>query len=301
MTIEELTKAYIEKLAELQAEETLDGEIRRVIRVAQRRQQIYKDALPAAEGGRTIELLDTASLVVKVVAVTAVGVAVGAYLAGPAVVAFLEQSSATAWTTTKLGISVTFGSKTVGIISTSVGAAGLSALATPYLSGKRWPTIWGNGLTPPNFALVGGREQHADDGSSILGLLFRYYYYSKFTDKLDVIEQTFTKMGAGCWPGWENVKIIPSIIQDEGEFTNTLDTSVYRQLLQSGASSGKAYLEKVKTCYAFWAELEKHLIQHRIQHNYQGNMPGQGTIAVLKGEAAALASQLNQAIAAQGK
>jgi hypothetical protein len=62
MTIEELTKASVEKIAAAQAEQTLDRDIRHIIRVAQMRQQIYSQALEGAQNARYIENLDTRPL-----------------------------------------------------------------------------------------------------------------------------------------------------------------------------------------------------------------------------------------------
>jgi hypothetical protein len=136
-------------------------------------------------------------------------------------------------------------------------------------------------------------EEHADPGSSLLGLLFKSYYYANLSAAIDAIERGL--MQGGTWPGWRDVKIIPALMQDEQDFIVQFDTAVYNQLLAAGASPGKAYLNKVEACFAFWKKLEDFLIQHRIQHNYQA------AIAKLAAEAAQLQNQLQSAVGAQRK
>ncbi len=295
-TIEDLTKDYLEKAAAAQAETTLDHDIRRVIKAAQFRQKVYLQALPAADLGDDIEWIEWWSRTVKVVAVVAVGMCVAAYV-GPLAVSYLADTSAGAWyaAITKTGITITgaIGSKSVTL--TAVSAAGLmTGLAAKGLTGTRWPTL--NPKLPRQgdlSLLYLDREDHAMPGTSAVGLLFDFYYRSKLASAIDAIEHSL--MPGGLWPGWENVKIIPSIIQDEYQFITGLDKAVYGQIVKEGATPGKAYLKKVQILLGFWTKLEDFLIQHRIHHGYQQSIPA------LKAAADAEKATLDKAVAAQKK
>jgi hypothetical protein len=229
--------------------------------------------------------------------VVAVGAAVAVY-AAPLAIAYLGESSTGAWIlSARLGITGAIGTK-AGTI-TVVSAGGLvTGLAAKPLSGLRWPTL--NPKAPHMndlSTLYLDREDHAVEGSSVLGLLFERYYQAKLAGAIDAIQNGL--MPGGTWPGWQDVKIIPALIQDEYKFITGFDHAVYRQLIAGGASSGQAYLQKVRILLGFWKKLEEFLIDHRGKHNYQGRFAGDGTVAGLKAELGLRKAELDQALAAQ--
>jgi hypothetical protein len=234
--IEDLTRQFLQKSAELRALDDTQKHLQAVIKIAAFRKRVYAQGLTAVMLDERIQSIDWWSRTVKIGAALGIGIAVGAF-AGPAVITWLSASSAGAWGAATTGLSAS----TLAWLTVKGG--------TMVVSGQVQKHVSGSSNLP---------------GSSVLGLVFEGAYREQCQRSLHDVK--FIMLN------WTDASLVPLILADDFEFIMLLERTYRTAALLEGVSRTDAEHAKTRFCLEFWTKLEDTLIKALITNGWAGRI-----------------------------
>lgn len=215
----ELGARYVEKKAELDALRKFEIDLLETERIAVRRRDMYRAAIPTVEWEEHIQNLDWWSRFIAIGYFTVAGIAIG-IVAGPVAVAWLASSSAASWAAALTGVS-----------------AGTLAVLT----------VTAARLVAPSVASAATNRAFTDKPQTLLGALYEARWQAQYRTQVQRIELKML--------GFNDFSFMPALLADPYDFAFAVEGLYRQQATAAKLRQDKIEHYKTRFCVEFWNKI----------------------------------------------